>query len=77
MFQSHPSLAAEFPAFVDNEPGGTLTFFIVLDGIQDLYGQVVSQISVLQALHETFFGVQEFSIKDCDGYILTFAEPGG
>jgi uncharacterized glyoxalase superfamily protein PhnB len=75
MFQSRSSLGKDLPDFQDLPIGGSLTFFIVLQGIQELYERVRGQAEVVQDLHDTFYGMREFATKDLNGYILTFAEP--
>lgn len=51
-------------------------FYIDIHGVEALYEQVRSQVTVVQAPHTTFYGTREFTIQDCNGFILTFAEGG-
>jgi lactoylglutathione lyase len=74
MFQSRPSLTEEIPALEDREIGGSLTFHIQMEGVEELYAMIKDSVTVLQDLHTTFYGMKEFSILDCNGYILAFAE---
>ncbi len=41
-----------------------------------LYDQIRSQVTVVQEPQTTFYGTREFTIEDCNGFILTFAEGG-
>lgn len=75
MLQKRTSLSADFPAFQNMPTGGTLTLFIQMQGIQELYERARLQAEVVQDMNETFYGMREFSIKDPNGYILVFAEP--
>ena len=75
MFQTRTSLSSDFPPFQDTPTGGTLTFFIQMQGIQELYEHIRHQVEIIQDLNVTFYGMREFSIKDPNGYILVFAEP--
>jgi uncharacterized glyoxalase superfamily protein PhnB len=75
MFQARASLSAEFPAFQEHLTGGTLTLFIRMHDIQELYERVRNRVERVQDLNVTFYGMREFSIKDPNGYFLTFAEP--
>lgn len=54
--------------------GGSLTFYIEGDNIKELYGTLKEKVEVVKELHITFYGMEEFYIKDCNGYILAFAE---
>jgi uncharacterized glyoxalase superfamily protein PhnB len=75
MFQARSSLSTDLPSFQELPTGGTLTLFIQMTGIQELYGHTQPQVELVQELNETFYGMREFSIKDPNGYFLTFAEP--
>lgn len=74
MFQAKRSLTAAIPALKDKEVGGTFTLYMELEGVSELYARVKDIVTVIKELHTTFYGMQEFYIKDCNGYILTFAE---
>lgn len=76
MFQSRASLAADLPQFRDRSPGGALTFYIDLEGIDALYAQVAGRGAVVKDLATTFYGTREFTMEDCNGFLLTFAEGG-
>jgi uncharacterized glyoxalase superfamily protein PhnB len=77
MFQSRSSLAEDLPLLKELSLGGSLTFFVEMQGLQELYEQVRGKAQILQDLHTTFYGTREFSILDCNGYILGFAERTG
>jgi lactoylglutathione lyase len=74
MFQSRSSLSGEIPAYADLPIGGALTFFVTMDGIQELYDKLKGKVTIVQDLHTTFYGMREVAIRDCNGYVLTFAE---
>jgi uncharacterized glyoxalase superfamily protein PhnB len=73
MIQSQKSLSQELPAFANLPIGGTITFYIQVDDVQELYRRIKDKIAVLMDLHTTFYGTREFCIRDCNGYVLTFA----
>ena len=75
MFQSVASLAKDLPTFVKMGPGGTFTLFIKMDDSKGLYGKVKGNVVIVQELTKTFYDMEEFSIKDLNGYVLTFATP--
>jgi lactoylglutathione lyase len=74
MFQSRASLGAEIPALQQREIGGALTFYMNIEGVKELYADLKGKVSIVQEMHTTFYGAQEFAIQDSDGYILSFAE---
>lgn len=76
MFQTRASLTEALPLFKERPLGGALTFYIDMRGVEALYEQVRSQVTVVQDLQTTFYGTREFAIEDCNGFILTFAEGG-
>ena len=74
MFQSRENLTEEVPVLKDKEIGGSLTFYIRMENIEELYARTRDKVTIVQDLHTTFYGMREFSIQDCNGYILAFAE---
>ena len=73
MFQSRKSLVNEFPEFSNINIGGSLTFYIDVEDIKQLYSNLKNKVKIIKDMHTTFYGKQEFTIQDCNGYILTFA----
>jgi uncharacterized glyoxalase superfamily protein PhnB len=68
------AVRAESPALVERPLGGTLTLFIVLEGIDGLYARAETAASLMMPLKAQPYGMREFAIADPDGYVLTFAE---
>jgi len=75
MFQTFNSLADDLPE-INRTDGGSLLLYINLKNIQDFYGHLEDKVTILKGLEKTFYGATEFSIKDNNGYVLTFAEHG-
>ena len=73
MFQTFASLGDALPD-VRRQDGGSLLFYIKLKGIRAFFERVKEKVTVLQGLEKTFYGATEFSIRDINGFILTFAE---
>jgi uncharacterized glyoxalase superfamily protein PhnB len=73
MFQTFESLADELPE-ISRQQGGSLLFYIKLKNIRDFFDSIKQKTTVLKSLEKTFYGATEFSIKDINGYVLTFAE---
>ena len=74
MFQSRASLTEDVPLFKDKAIGGSLTLYIDVEDIKGLYGQVQNRVAILHEMSTTFYGTREFTIQDCNGYVLTFAQ---
>jgi uncharacterized glyoxalase superfamily protein PhnB len=74
MLQTQTSLSGELPVFGDMKVGGSLTFFIETNDIDGLYAKVKSRADIVLDMRDTFYGMREFHIRDCNGYVLTFAQ---
>ena len=75
MFQSIESMNKDLPEFDCHSIGGSFTLFIILDEVELFYNSVKKDAEIFVELHKTFYGMNEFTIKDPNGYLLTFAEP--
>ncbi len=73
MFQTFESLGSEIPA-ISRKDGGSLLFYIQLKEIRKFHDKIQNKEIIIKELEKTFYGATEFSIKDNNGYILTFAE---
>jgi uncharacterized glyoxalase superfamily protein PhnB len=73
MFQTFESLGNDLPQ-ISRQDGGSLLLYIQISGIRKFHEQVKDQVEIIKDIDKTFYGATEFSIKDINGYILTFAE---
>lgn len=73
MFQTFESLGDELPVISRND-GGSLLLYIGLKNIETFFENIKDKVTVVKDLEKTFYGATEFSIKDNNGYLLTFAE---
>jgi uncharacterized glyoxalase superfamily protein PhnB len=73
MFQTFESLGEDIPE-IKRDNGGSLLLYIQVEDILDLYKMIHKEVMVIKELEKTFYGSTEFSIKDINGYILTFSE---
>lgn len=73
MFQTFADLGKDLPD-VKRTNGGSLILYIKLKSVRKFFESIKSKTRVIQELHKTFYGATEFAIKDCNEYILTFAE---
>jgi len=75
MFQTFESLANELPE-ISRTNGASQLLYINLKNIKDYFAEIKDKVTVLKGLETTFYGATEFSIKDNNNYVLTFAEHG-
>jgi uncharacterized glyoxalase superfamily protein PhnB len=73
MFQTFESLGKELPE-ISRNPGGSLLFYIRIKEIRKFFERISPNCPIVKGLDKTFYGATEFSIEDCNGYVLTFAE---
>lgn len=73
MFQTLESLKNDLPE-ISRRNGGSLLLYINLKNIQQFFDDIKGNVTLLTGLEKTFYGATEFSIKDNNGYVLTFAE---
>lgn len=74
MFQQFGSMKQEYKDLEIKNPSSSITFYIDVEDIQRLYDEIAKKVPLYIELHETFYGAQEFAIKDLNGYRLVFAE---
>jgi len=66
---------AEYPAFRGRPIGGTLTLFIEVSDIHELYESLKNRLTITMPLEKKWYGVTEFAFEDPDGYVITYAQP--
>ncbi len=74
MFQSRESLGGVIPDFKNKEIGATLVIYIEVDNVEELYNLIKNKVDVIEELNTTSYGMKEFLVRDCNGYILVFAQ---
>lgn len=74
MVQQADNLAAEYPELSARPVGGNLTLFLQVEDAAALHAAVEGKAAIVTPPHVTFYGMKEFAIRDCNGYILTFAQ---
>lgn len=74
MLQTIASMGDELPDIDRTQTSGSLIFYIKLKQIRNFFGQIKDRVEVVKGLEKTFYGATEFTIKDADGFHLTFAE---
>ena len=74
MFQKKSSWVEDLNIGGDFPIGASQNLYIVIDGIGSLYERINNKAEVISGMRTTFYGMKEFTILDCNGYMLTFAE---
>ena len=74
MVQTFESLGNELPDIDRKQLGGALLFYINIKQIRSFFDEIKDKVEVVKGINKTFYGATEFTIKDVDGYHLTFAE---
>jgi uncharacterized glyoxalase superfamily protein PhnB len=74
MFQLKETLVKDVPALAGQDPGGSLTLFVQVKGVDELRARLSSEVQIVVDLETKFYGMREFTIQDLNGYYLTFAE---
>lgn len=64
----------EYPALAGKPIGGTLTLYMEVTGVENIYDALKARVTVTMPLEKKFYGVTEFAFEDPDGYVITFAE---
>jgi len=73
MFQDNASLKEEYPE-LQATGRGCITFYVKIKDMAQLYDQLKNDAMIVKPLAATPYGVEEFAIRDNNGYILTIAE---
>jgi uncharacterized glyoxalase superfamily protein PhnB len=73
LFESFENIAGKLPQ-INRSKGGSLLLYIKVENIQEYFDSVKDHVQILHPLQKTFYGATEFSIEDCNGYVLTFAD---
>ena len=56
--------------------GASVLFYIDVERIDDVYRQLKGRVDIVKELETTWYGMREFYIKDCNGYLIGFAVKG-
>ena len=73
MFQTFSSIENALP-LITRTDGGSLLLYIRMKGIRTFFEKIKMKVDILTGLEKTFYGATEFSIRDCNNFMLTFAE---
>jgi len=74
MFQRSDTFKNDVVFSKDLPIGATVSFYMDIEGIKEFYEILSGKNLQITALKTTWYGMQEFYLKDLNGYILGFAE---
>lgn len=73
MIESFQSIDGRLPE-ISRQVGASLLFYVKIKDVRRFFEQIKDRVTILAGIEKTFYGATEFVIKDCNGYVLTFAE---
>ncbi|SUJ18091.1 Glyoxalase-like domain [Sphingobacterium spiritivorum] len=74
MFQRSDTFKHDVIFSREQNIGATVSFYMEIEGIKGFYENLKSKKLEMTELKTTWYGMQEFYVKDLNGYILGFAE---
>ena len=75
MLQSRKAYVEALPEYKDQKIGGTIFLYFEVADLNKIYDRVKkANAEIVVDINTTFYGTREFTMKDCDGYLLIFAE---
>ena len=75
MFLKESTFHENVPLLKTLQMGASVVFYIAVEKIDEFYQTLHKKnIEVVKELTTTWYGIREFYIKDCNGYILAFTE---
>jgi uncharacterized glyoxalase superfamily protein PhnB len=75
MFQSRRSAAKEWSAMESGSAIEGIALYIEVADVRRLHAWLKGKATLLKDLHTTFYGMDEFYIRDCNGCVLGLASP--
>ena len=58
-----------------NEHRREVDLYIRTNDVDGTFRRLEQQVEVVEGPHDTFYGMREFIIRDCNGFWITFGEP--
>ncbi len=74
MFQRSDSFKNDVMLASDESLGASVTFYMEIEGLSSFYNQIKDKVTSITEPKLAWYGMNEFYIKDPNGYILGFAE---
>lgn len=74
MLQARKSMREDVPQVAELEGSPPLILYLDVDGIEELHDRIQDKVEVLLPMRKTFYGMNEFYVRDPFGFFLGFAE---
>ena len=74
MLQERASMASELPALAGIDIGASQVLYVELDDVDGHYLTTRDKVEVVAEPRDQFYGMREWYCRDCNGYILCFAQ---
>lgn len=75
MLHKEDNFKEEYRELNELSPGGSVILYMRVAGLKHLHQSISEKVKVVKKCHTTFYGMEEFTIQDPDGYFITFSEP--
>ena len=62
---------------VNSAPRREVDLYVNTTDVQGLYHRVKDRVDVHRGIHDTFYGMREFIVRDVNGFWVTFGETVG
>jgi len=49
--------------------------YITADDVDEIFRRLEEQAEIVEKPYDTFYGMHEFTIRDCNGFWITFGQP--
>jgi uncharacterized glyoxalase superfamily protein PhnB len=56
------------------EPRREVDLYITTNDVEELYRRLKDRVQEVEALHDAFYGMREFIIRDINGFWITFGQ---
>lgn len=73
MFQAKESLSEDVPYFAGKEIGASISLYFEIEDVDSFYTKIKDKVETVKDIHTTWYGMREWYITDCNGYVLGFA----
>ena len=57
------------------EPRREVDLYVRTENVDDLYRSLESRVEVVEGLHDTFYGMREFIVRDVNRFWIRFGQP--
>ncbi|MBN2121736.1 VOC family protein [Candidatus Micrarchaeota archaeon] len=73
MLMEKNAFLEDLPLFGECEIGASASFYFDVDDADALFDSLKGKVEISLGPLDTWYGMREFYVKDCDGYVLGFA----